>query len=106
MNGLSSPAAKGSVVQVLMTGGGQTTPAGVDGQITSISATPPITSAPQLGVTATVGGQPATVVFAGEAPGLVAGVLQVNVQIPANAPSGFNRFRSRSAECPARLASR
>jgi uncharacterized protein (TIGR03437 family) len=35
-----------------------------------------------------VGGQPAFVAWYGEAPDLVSGVLQVNVQIPANAPSG------------------
>jgi len=30
----------------------------------------------------------AEVVYAGAAPGLVAGVMQVNVRIPLNAPSG------------------
>jgi uncharacterized protein (TIGR03437 family) len=39
-------------------------------------------------VTATVGGQPAAVSFYGEAPGLVAGVMQVNLVIPPNTPSG------------------
>jgi uncharacterized protein (TIGR03437 family) len=36
----------------------------------------------------TINGQPALYVYAGEAPGLVAGMMQLNVQIPANAPSG------------------
>ena len=88
VNGPSNPAVKGSVVQVFMTGEGQTSPAGVDGRTTALSPTPPITPLPLLGVTATIGGQPAAVIFSGEAPGLVAGVLQVNVQIPANTPSG------------------
>jgi uncharacterized protein (TIGR03437 family) len=35
-----------------------------------------------------IGGQPASVAFYGEAPGLISGVMQLNVQIPANAPSG------------------
>jgi uncharacterized protein (TIGR03437 family) len=35
-----------------------------------------------------IGGQPASVAFYGEAPGLVSGVMQLNVQIPANAASG------------------
>ncbi len=36
----------------------------------------------------TIGGQPAMVLYAGSAPDLVQGVLQVNVQIPDQAPSG------------------
>jgi uncharacterized protein (TIGR03437 family) len=39
-------------------------------------------------VTATVGGIPATVQFAGAAPGLVTGVFQINVLIPANVTPG------------------
>jgi uncharacterized protein (TIGR03437 family) len=38
-------------------------------------------------VTVTIGGAPATVSFAGLAPGWV-GLYQVNVQVPANAPVG------------------
>ena len=43
---------------------------------------------PVANVTATVGGVPATVVYAGTSPGIVNGVMQVNVTIPAGAPSG------------------
>jgi uncharacterized protein (TIGR03437 family) len=43
---------------------------------------------PVLDVSATIGGLPATVIYAGSAPGLVAGVLQVNLRVPDNAPSG------------------
>ena len=39
--------------------------------------------APRLDVTATVGGAPANVVFTGM---IYAGVLQVNIQIPEDAP--------------------
>ena len=39
-------------------------------------------------VTATVGGVPATVAYAGSAAGLVSGVMQVNLIIPATAPTG------------------
>jgi uncharacterized protein (TIGR03437 family) len=35
-----------------------------------------------------IGLQPAFVAFYGEAPGLVSGVMQLNVQIPSNVPSG------------------
>ena len=43
-----------------------------------------------LPVTATVGGVPATVEYYGSAPGIIYGVMQVNIRIPANAPSGPN----------------
>jgi uncharacterized protein (TIGR03437 family) len=88
VNSSSSPATKGSIVQVYMTGEGQTSPSGIDGQITSVSAMPPITPKPLLDVTATIGGKSATVTFDGEAPALVAGVMQVNIQIPMDSDSG------------------
>jgi uncharacterized protein (TIGR03437 family) len=43
---------------------------------------------PILPVTATIGGVPAQVPYAGTAPGIVSGIMQVNVLIPAGAPSG------------------
>ncbi len=49
---------------------------------------PQVTPAPLLPIGVTINGQPALYVYAGEAPGLVAGMMQLNVQIPANAPSG------------------
>ena len=68
-----------------MTGEGVTSPAGVDGAIT-----PNATTAPVLPIAVKIGGQPATVVFDGEAPGIVAGVLQVNVLVPTTVTSGPN----------------
>ena len=89
VNGPKNPAAKGSIVQVYLTGEGQTNPASVTGAITTATLPPPqVTPAPLLGVTVTINGQPAQYAYAGEAPGLVAGMMQLNVQIPANAPSG------------------
>ena len=41
-------------------------------------------------VTATIGGVAADVQYAGSAPGIVSGVMQVNLLIPANAPVGGN----------------
>jgi uncharacterized protein (TIGR03437 family) len=81
----SGPAAAfrtGDIVSIYLTGEGQTTPAGINGKVT---ATPPL---PLQAVTATLGGQPVEVVFAGEAPGVVSGVMQVNLRVPATAPSG------------------
>jgi uncharacterized protein (TIGR03437 family) len=89
LNGPSNPAAKGSIVQVFLTGEGQTSPPSVTGAITAATLPPPqVTPAPLLAVGVLINGQPASYVYAGEAPGLVAGMMQLNVQIPANAPSG------------------
>jgi uncharacterized protein (TIGR03437 family) len=87
VNGPGTMAAKGSVVSVYMTGEGQTSPAGATGAIAPVNVPAPWKQ-PQLKATATVGGSQATVQYYGSAPGLVSGVMQVNVQIPANAPSG------------------
>jgi uncharacterized protein (TIGR03437 family) len=86
-NGPGTPAAKGSVVSVYMTGEGQTSPAGATGAIAPVNVPAPWKQTP-LKATATVGGLPAVVQYYGSAPGLVSGVMQVNVQIPATAPSG------------------
>ena len=68
---------------VYATGEGQTDPPGVDGR--------PGDSTPRLpvqNVTATIGGIDAPVQYAGGAYGLAAGVLQVNLQVPAGVTSG------------------
>jgi len=85
-NGTAIPAAKGSVVAVYMTGEGVTSPASVDGAIAPVNGSGLFK--PVQNVTATVGGIPATVAYYGTAPGIVYGVMQVNVVIPANAPTG------------------
>jgi uncharacterized protein (TIGR03437 family) len=87
-NSPNNPAPKGSFVVLYMTGEGQTAPSGVTGKITTVSSTPPLTPQPLLPVAVLINGQPANVAFWGEAPTLVSGVMQINVQIPLNAPSG------------------
>ncbi len=84
VNSHTNPAAPGSEIVLYATGGGITMPASVDGLVT---APADITSypTPQLPVSVTIDGLPAKVVYAGAAPGLVAGVLQINVLVPANA---------------------
>lgn len=85
-SGLSA-APRGSVVQLFGTGGGQTTPASITGSVTPVPANASgLLQVPN--VTATVGGIPATVEFAGAAPGLVTGVLQVNVVVPNGVTPG------------------
>jgi uncharacterized protein (TIGR03437 family) len=89
LNGPGHGAANGSIVQVFMTGEGQTTPQSVTGAITTVTLPPPqVTPAPVQPIQVWINGQPALYTYAGEAPGMVAGVMQLNVQIPANAPSG------------------
>ena len=84
LNSAQNPAAKGSVVVVYATGEGTTTPASIDGRIASGTTLP----RPILPVKAQVAGQTARVLYAGAAPGLVAGVMQLNIEVPPDTPSG------------------
>ena len=83
VNAAMNPAARGSVVALFATGAGATNPAGVDGLLATS-----VLPAPVLTVSAKVGGSPAMVLYAGAAPGLVAGVMQVNVLVPENINTG------------------
>ena len=47
-----------------------------------------MTPALPLPIQARINGQPALYTYAGETPGIVAGVMQLNVQIPPDLPSG------------------
>jgi uncharacterized protein (TIGR03437 family) len=69
INGPAHPATLGSFVALYGTGGGPLT-----------TDTPPRLMLP---VSATVGGLPAQVFYAGIAPGLVQGVMQINVAVPS-----------------------
>ena len=82
LNSSSRPASRGSEMVLYATGEGLTTLPISEGQL----AQPPL-PAPILPVTVRLGGTPATVRFAGAAPGF-AGLLQINVIVPANAPPG------------------
>ena len=44
---------------------------------------------PLLPVSAQIGGRDATVLYAGAAPGMVAGVLQLNCVVPLDSASGY-----------------
>jgi uncharacterized protein (TIGR03437 family) len=78
---VNTPAPAGSVVMLYGTGGGMTSNA-LDGAVArgayNLSAT----------VQVTIAGLNAPVSYAGAAPGLVNGVFQLNVVVPADAPSG------------------
>lgn len=83
-NSASNPTPLGSVISIFATGLGVTNPASVDGVLTAV-ANPPLVAQP---LTVTIGGQSATVLYQGAAPGQVAGVSQINVQIPSNIQAG------------------
>jgi uncharacterized protein (TIGR03437 family) len=80
VNSETNPASRGSVVVLYGTGGGLTTPASVDGLLT-----PPPYPLLMPPVTVTIDNKPAQVLYAGAAPGMVAGVMQINAVVPANA---------------------
>jgi uncharacterized protein (TIGR03437 family) len=84
VNGASNPAAPGTTIQLWGTGGGVTIPPSTDGALNPMTTT----GALALTTTATVGGQPATVTYAGPAPGFVGGIIQVNLTIPSGTASG------------------
>jgi len=83
INGAAHPIKIGSYIALYITGAGQTNPPGADGLVGAVPYPLPLES-----VTATIGGKPAYVQYAGGASGLVAGVMQVNLQIPAGIAAG------------------
>jgi uncharacterized protein (TIGR03437 family) len=89
VNSPPRPAAPGQVVALFLSGGGRTQPALKDGVIAGSQPQPSAST-----VTATVGGTPAEVVYAGSAPGLISGVFQVNLRLPSSTPSGNHVFVS------------
>lgn len=79
VNSPANPAKGGSRVVLFGTGGGQTMPASTAGEVTPLEKRPL-----QGGATVSVenSGLPLTVEYAGAAPGLVAGVTQINIKLP------------------------
>ena len=78
-------APRGTVVTLFGTGEGQTNPPGVTGSISG--SDPPKPAAP---LTVQIGGVNADILYAGSAPGEVAGLLQLNVRVPASVQPGPN----------------
>lgn len=79
VNGPYNQAASASMITLFVTGEGQTSPPGVDGLVNPASGD----ATPLLPVSVLINGSPATIVSATEAPGQVAGVLQIQVTLPA-----------------------
>ena len=90
VNSAQNPAQPGSEVALFGTGGGQTDPASVAGEVTPLTLFP-LVNVPQM-LTYSPQAQnpymaPLTVDWAGGAPGLVAGVTQVNITLPDVIPA-------------------
>jgi uncharacterized protein (TIGR03437 family) len=88
VNSASNPARRGSIISLFATGGGEAASGVMDGQL--VSDIRPKTSLPvsvvfDLGHYPPVPQQQGEVLYAGGVPGSVAGLLQVNVRVPANA---------------------
>ena len=84
INTSAKPAPIGSIISLYATGEGQTSPAGVNGK----PATTPL-PIPNLPVSVTIGGVTVNnLQYVGGAPGEVAGLLQINVQIPSGVLAG------------------
>ena len=92
LNSAGNPAPVGSVILLYATGAGLLSPTGQDGAVVTADGLPRV----MLPVSAEVGrqqggqtgGQPAEVLYAGGSPGIVEGIIQVNLRIPDTAPTG------------------
>ena len=81
-NSASNPASAGDYIEIYVTGAGQTSPAGVDGQ-------PYAGPAPcVLPVKVTVGGVSESPQYCGGVPGQIAGLTQINVPVPTGLTAG------------------
>jgi len=83
VNSSSNAAPRGSIVTLYATGAGTGDGGNDDGLITGNQLSHPLQK-----VRVSIGGLDAEILYAGSAPGLVAGVLQVNAKIPNNASTG------------------
>lgn len=83
LNGPGNPAAPGSYIIAYLTGSGPVSPAADDGMPTP--ANPHVNAT--ASVSATIGGAPAVVSFAGLAPGFV-GLVQANIVVPPGLAAG------------------
>ncbi len=84
VNTASNPAPRGSIVSFYGTGLGAMNPQLADG---NLAISTPF-STPINPPTVTIGGQPAQILYAGDAPGFPTGVFQINATIPANITPG------------------
>jgi uncharacterized protein (TIGR03437 family) len=86
VNATVNAAEPGSIIAIYATGAGQVDRQVFDGHRVTETPFP----RPLLPVGVRIGGRVADVTYAGAAPGLVAGMLQVNARIPTDTPRGTN----------------
>jgi uncharacterized protein (TIGR03437 family) len=86
VNTPANPAALGSVVSIYATGTGSLKTPLADGQVTPLP--PPYILTGLVNPQVTFDGVAGKTLWSGSAPGLVAGVTQINVQLPAALPPG------------------
>ncbi|MGH9662460.1 MAG: BACON domain-containing protein, partial [Bryobacteraceae bacterium] len=91
VNGLEGGAPRDTIVSIYMTGGGQLSPSGEDGVVIGLPL-PVLLGGP---VVVTIGGVEVPVFYAGPAPGLVSGAIQVNAHILPTVPTGNVEVRVR-----------
>ncbi len=84
VNSVSQPAKQESVVAIFATGGGVTSPPSVDGYIVQGEPLPKTVAKVQV----LANSQQCEVSYAGAAPLLISGALQVNAKLPPGLPSG------------------
>ena len=84
VNGTENGAAAGTIISLFATGEGLTNPGSIEGAITSADAP----THPILQVRVFIGGKEAEILYAGSAPALPAGMLQVNARVPLETPPG------------------
>ena len=88
INGPGNAAQAGTVVVLYTTGEGQTSPGGIDGELVPSNNL----KKPLATVRVLVNGTDipaANIFYAGSAPGLVAGLMQINFRLPANTPANL-----------------
>lgn len=83
LNSPQNPIVQGGVIILYGTGEGRVSNTPADGSLAGQPLPTPV-----LPVRVTVAGRECNVLYAGAAPGLVAGLFQVNAQLPAGIPSG------------------
>jgi uncharacterized protein (TIGR03437 family) len=83
VNTAGNPLERSKIAVFYGTGEGQTTPGGISG----LPATA-VFPKPVLPVTVTIGGKNAEVIYAGAAPYMVAGAIQINAKVPTDIPAG------------------
>jgi uncharacterized protein (TIGR03437 family) len=92
VNSPHNPAQPGSTVALFGTGGGQTSPSSVAGEVTPLELRPLVTT-PQAAIIGLLQMQPPAlylnVEYAGAAPTLLSGINQINVTLPATIPVAY-----------------